>query len=128
MNIVKTKINHTDARGFIKDILTGVPVDAITLVTFTKGAVRGNHYHNQTVQHDYIVKGSMICRQQKEKGGSIDEAILVAGDVVTHPAGTRHAFKALEEAEMLSCTHGPRQGENFESDVVRLTGEEKLID
>lgn len=127
MKIAKTIINFEDERGVIRDVLIGTTVDAITYLTFKKGAVRGNHYHERSVQHDYILSGSILCRVQSGSGQMIEEAVLVPGDVITHVAGSRHAFKALEDSAMLSCTHGPRQGESFENDVVRLSGDEKLI-
>lgn len=126
MEIRKTKINFQDSRGVIRDLIVGVPIDSITLVTFNRDAIRGNHFHTETVQHDYIIKGKILCRQQSA-GGKIEEAILVEGDVVTHPAGVRHAFKALEDAAMISCTHGPRQGMDFEKDTTRLSENDKLI-
>ncbi len=127
MIIKKTKNNFEDERGVIRDITTHTLVDAITYITFKKGAVRGNHYHNQSVQYDYILSGSFLCRSKAGANAPLEEKIVVAGDLVTQPFQERHAYKALEDSVMLSCTLGPRQGTEFESDVVRLTGKDKLI-
>jgi quercetin dioxygenase-like cupin family protein len=48
-----------------------------------------------------------------------------AGEVVKHPPGTPHAWRALEDTECLVFTLGPRSGEDYESDVIRL--EEPLL-
>lgn len=128
MIIKKTKNNFEDERGVIRDITTHTMVDAITYITFKKGAVRGNHYHNKSEQYDYILSGSFLCRSKAGADAQIEEKVVVAGDLVTQPFPQRHAYKALEDSVMLSCTLGPRQGTEFESDVVRLTGKDKLID
>ena len=39
-----------DARGVITDILQHTPVDSVTIITCTKGAVRANHYHKESIQ------------------------------------------------------------------------------
>ena len=139
MIIKKTKNNFEDERGVIRDITTHTMVDAITYITFKKGAVRGNHYHNKSEQYDYILSGSFLCRSKAGADAQIEETHPRSGrtDIRhrgTTPSGPRRlstwsaAYKALEDSVMLSCTLGPRQGTEFESDVVRLTGKDKLID
>ncbi len=119
MKLIKTKVNFEDARGQIRDLLTGTIVDTVTMITCTKGAVRGNHYHKETEQYDYVVSGSMICASQLP-GGKVEQVTLVAGDLAHHPCGEVHAFKALEETVFLSLTKGPRSGVDFEKDTYRL--------
>ena len=38
----------SDHRGQIIDLLENENINAVTVITFTKGAVRANHYHKQT--------------------------------------------------------------------------------
>jgi quercetin dioxygenase-like cupin family protein len=124
MWIKKTKINFKDARGEIRDILTHKDVDAITYITCTKGSVRGNHYHKKTEQFDYIISGKFACYTAKvgTKGvlGKISKKVLKTGDLAYHPAKEAHAFKALEDSVFISMTKGPRKGNDFEKDTVRL--------
>jgi len=127
MKIVKTKINFEDDRGMIRDVMTYTSVDAITYITFAKNAVRGNHYHNKTIQYDYIISGRLICRTKEAENGEVEEVVVEAGDFITHPFPVRHAYKALEEAVMISCTNGPRQGDKYEEDTIRLLPEQKLF-
>ncbi|MDO8482908.1 MAG: hypothetical protein Q7S86_03770 [bacterium] len=127
MIIKKIKNSFEDERGIIRDVTTHTLVDAITYITFKKGAVRGNHYHNKSVQYDYILSGSLLCRSKLDADAPIEEKVVEQGDLITQPLSERHAYKALEDSVMLSCTLGPRQGAEFESDVVRLTGKDKLI-
>lgn len=127
MKITKTVVNHEDERGIIRDIMTHTDVDAITLVTIAPGATRGNHFHKQTMQYDYIISGTALCRTRNNESGEIEDATVEAGDFITHPAGTAHAYQGIEDVVMISATHGPRQGDQYEEDTFRLSPEEKLI-
>jgi dTDP-4-dehydrorhamnose 3,5-epimerase len=127
MNIIKTKINFEDDRGIIRDIMGHTSVDAMTYITFTKGAIRGNHYHKKTMQYDYIISGQLLCRTREDESKKIEEVIVEAGDFITHPFPSQHAYKALEDSVMISSTNGPRQGDEYENDTFRLTSEQKLF-
>lgn len=120
MKRITLPISYQDGRGVIKDILAGVPIDAITYITSKKGAVRGNHYHKKTHQYDYVLKGSLLCVSRKGERGKKAKQILRAGDLMYHAPGEQHAYKALENAEFITFTHGPRRGKEYENDVYRL--------
>ncbi|MFA6339061.1 MAG: hypothetical protein WCW87_03320 [Candidatus Paceibacterota bacterium] len=126
MDIKKTKINFEDDRGVIRDIFSHTEIDAGTFITCAKDSIRGNHYHEKTMQYDYILSGSFTVYSQKEKGATIEEAKVETGDFITHPFPCRHAYKALEDSSMISFTFGPRQGEEYEKDTIRLEGEDKI--
>lgn len=111
---------HTDERGTIKDLLV-TDGYSVTHITFTDGAVRGNHYHKETRQLDLIMKGKLLCAQNR------NEKIVKFGDVVQHYPNDKHAYKALELSEMISICFGKRRGEHYEEDTFRLPENEKLI-
>jgi quercetin dioxygenase-like cupin family protein len=106
-----------DERGVIQDVLG--KIDAVTRITTVAGAVRGNHYHEHTTQWTLVVSGAIVMAS----GGS--KVKMVAGDIIKHDPGDPHAWKAVRYAECLVFTRGPRSGEDYESDVVRL--EEPLL-
>lgn len=121
MKITKTLINHKDDRGEIRDILTHQNIDAVTLISCALGAVRANHYHKQSVQYTYVLRGSFEAYAQTgEDATNRTVQIVEAGDLVVHEVGEAHAFKALEPSELLSLTLGPRNGDDYESDTIRL--------
>lgn len=111
---------HTDERGFIDDLLV-TEKGAVTHITFTKGAVRGNHYHKKTVQADFILEGKLLCATQ------YGEVELNAGDFMVHQPLTKHAYKALEDSVMVTCAYGPRKGEDYSVDTFRLNDDAKLL-
>jgi quercetin dioxygenase-like cupin family protein len=116
--------SFTDERGEIRDLLRDVDLDSVTLISSNRGAVRGNHYHNETEQYTYVISGTLqwITRVA---GKDAEEHEARAGDLILSPAGEQHAMKAQEDAVMLVFTRGPRSGLDYESDTFRL--EDPLI-
>lgn len=114
------KGKHKDARGLIEDLKVGKDW-SVTYISFKKGAVRGNHWHDRTIQQDFIISGTLriILTDKKRKMTMMDEE-LSAGDSVVIDAGQAHAYRAIDDAEMVSICFGERIGKNYENDVNRL--------
>ncbi|MFC1786458.1 cupin domain-containing protein [Halobacteriota archaeon] len=124
MKITNKKYAFEDERGIITDILEKEVIEYITLISSKKGAVRGNHYHKESVQYTFVLKGCLkLLTQIGEE--EIETAIIKAGNLVFTPPMEKHALIALEDSEFLVFTRGPRGGKNYEKDTYRLT--EKLI-
>lgn len=104
---------HEDERGIIEDLKIGRNW-AATYVSFKKGAVRGNHYHKDTEQKDYVVSGELECYQPQKM------QVLFAGDGISHPKNTPHAYRARTDAELITIVVGKRIGEDYEKDTFRL--------
>ena len=64
MIVHQIKIAHQDERGTISDILQQVVVDCVTLITITKGSIRGNHYHKDSIQYSYVLSGKVVAYTQ----------------------------------------------------------------
>jgi len=119
MEKIQTPVSFSDERGKIIDLIENDAINAITVVTFRKGAVRGNHYHKQTTQWNYLMRGKIKLVTQVP-GEEVVETIMEPGDLtVTYP-NDRHAATALEESEAMIFTKGPRGGKEYESDTFRL--------
>lgn len=112
-----------DSRGSIQDLLGHV--DAVTEICTRKDSVRGNHVHEQTTQWTYVVSGRMLVASKPD--GVLQTYECGTGALVCEPAGIPHAWKALEDTVVLVFTQGPRSGADYESDTLRLTGDEKLL-
>ena len=120
MPVVRVRPAFADPRGTITDVLDGIPVECVTLLTTKKGAVRGNHYHKKTTQYAYILRGRFRLFTQRA-GQRARSRIVKAGELVVTPPLERHAFVALEDSLLLACAHGPRSGRSYEADTYRLT-------
>ena len=104
---------HKDKRGVIEDLYVGKDF-SVTRITFKKGAVRGNHYHKKTKQCDFIISGWL------EVYGDGYKALACPGEVVSMDKNKPHAYRALEDSEMISICIGKRIGKNYEKDTFRL--------
>lgn len=109
---------HKDKRGTIKDLLVGKDF-SVTYISFKEGAVRGNHFHKETSQHDIILSGKLMCKKGNNTGYPETE------DIVHIEPNIPHAYKALEDSEMVSICFGKRIGKNYSKDTYAL--QEKLI-
>ena len=115
----KPVVNFKDKRGVIIDLLEKRNINAITYISFTKGAVRANHVHKKTIQHNYVISGKVKIVTQfgnKKKNSKI----LTKGDLATTIANEKHALLGLSKAEIMVFTEGPRGGKEYEKDTFRL--------
>lgn len=119
MKQVSIDVCYKDERGEIIDLIENELINSITIVTFLPGAVRGNHYHKQTTQWNYVMSGSIRLVTQVP-GEEIVETIIERGDLCVTLPNDRHALLALEASEVMVFTQGPRAGKGYEHDTFRL--------
>lgn len=119
MQLTRVQTAFEDERGEIKDIVERVDIDCVTVITSKKGAVRGNHYHKESIQYTYVLSGKLRLFTQMP-GGGVEETVIERGDLAYTPPLERHAFIALEDSALLVLTKGPRGGKNYEDDIYRL--------
>jgi len=119
MELKRADHAHTDSRGSIFDIELNEEVGAIGHVTFTEGAVRGNHVHHHTTQWNYVVVGSLTAAVV-DVGGTRHDLTLTDGDLLCIGPGEKHALRAETPTQMMVFTMGPRAGKEYESDTIRL--------
>ena len=119
MKIIASQIDHQDDRGAIMDLVEGANINAVTFISFKKGAVRGNHYHKRTTQWNYVIKGKIKLVAQVGDEPKEEAVLEKGGFAVTEPM-EKHALVGIEDSEMLVFTQGPRGGKEYESDTFRL--------
>jgi len=111
--------SFVDGRGEIRDLLREADLDGVTVITTKRGGVRGNHYHRETSQWTYLISGRLRWVTQMP-GEEAQENVVGPGAFVLSPPDERHAMLAEEDSTMMVFTQGPRSGENYESDTIRL--------
>ncbi len=119
MEKIKLITSHKDNRGEIIDLLENENINAVTLITFTKGAVRGNHYHKETTQWNYVISGKIKLVSQIP-GQDVVETLMLPGEFTVTGPNDRHALAAVEDSIVMVFTKGPRGGKEYESDTFRL--------
>lgn len=119
MIIKKITTDFEDHRGVISDILVKEKIDYVTIIYNKKGAIRGNHYHKETIQFLYVLEGSILVASQK-KGKEVEEKVLKEGSLLFNEARESHAIKSLEDSKLLILTRGLRGGKDYETDTYKL--------
>jgi dTDP-4-dehydrorhamnose 3,5-epimerase len=119
MEIIDLKPAFSDSRGTITDLIENGEIDGITVITFSPGAVRANHYHKKTVQWNYVLSGEILLVTQFPDGPR-QERVLKKGDFAVTRELEHHALKGLTDAELMVFTKGPRMGSQYEQDTFRL--------
>ena len=130
--IKKIKVFSSDDRGEIIDIFTHEPKDHCTIVTFTKDAIRGNHFHKESIQSAYVMEGNfqiynvMIDKDLKYDSKKIEIIETTKGDYITHEKFEAHTYKCTSDSgSLMVFTKGVRGGKFYEDDTYRI--EKKLI-
>jgi dTDP-4-dehydrorhamnose 3,5-epimerase-like enzyme len=112
---------HTDDRGTIADVFFSANINHVALITSRTGAIRGNHYHLETIQSILITKGSLEY-WYATLDDPADAKMVVAriGDVVTSGKSEIHTMRMLEDTDFIAFTQGKRGGSDYESDTYRV--------
>ena len=119
MGKINVETSFRDERGEIADLIENENINSVTFLSFVKGAVRGNHYHKQTTQWNYVISGQIKLVSQFP-GEQIMETVMELGELTVSKPNERHALVALEDSRLLVFTKGPRGGKEYESDTFRL--------
>jgi hypothetical protein len=114
--------SFNDERGSIVDIFYKKSINHGCIISNNPGAVRGNHYHNHTIQYTYILAGGLTYYSQPvDKLESVSAYEAVPGDFIISDTKEIHAMKSGEHGcVFIAFAEGPRGGEDYETDTVRV--------
>jgi dTDP-4-dehydrorhamnose 3,5-epimerase-like enzyme len=121
MQMDHKRVNFEDDRGTITDIFVNEPKQHCTIIVTYKGAVRGNHYHKQSRQHDFIISGKLEVFSRRMGEAKIERVIVGPHDFLTWDPNVAHEFIALEDSTMMTFVDGVRGGHDYEKDTFRLS-------
>ena len=119
------KKNFEDKRGKIIDVFVNSPKDHCIIVTFTKGAVRGNHFHKKSTQFSFLLSGELdfyFAKVDKINGklNKIRKKTIKKNTFITHEPYEAHAFFSRRNSVLIAFSCGVRGGKNYEKDTFRL--------
>src|SRR3989344_2336952 len=120
VTVQKIKPAHADKRGLIIDILEGVSVKHIGLVTFEKGAIRANHYHKKQTQYTYLLEGEIKLVTRKVSGDKTITKITKPGDFISIPPNFIHTYMAIKKSKIIVLTDFSRDYKSYEEDTFRV--------
>jgi mannose-6-phosphate isomerase-like protein (cupin superfamily) len=102
--------SHSDGRGSIEGILNVGIWREVNLIKSGAGIVRGGHYHEQSEECFFILKGKIKVELRLPQEGmeTLTEILNVkSGDVFIVPAMVEHTFNILEDAEWINMMSVP---------------------
>ena len=112
---------HTDERGTIADVFFGTNINHVAIIVSRAGAIRGNHYHLETIQSILITKGTLEYWYATLDNPTASKMVIAkVGDVVTSGNSEIHTMRMLEDTEFIAFTRGKRGGSDYESDTYRV--------
>lgn len=123
MRMRKIQPAFVDDRGNIFDVLYPCNVTHVGYISSKAGAIRGNHYHKETIQHIFITKGEMRYwfnpyvgyHDRDAQYGNFTEGWLLTSDPYEI-----HAMEMIQDTEFVVLAEGKRAGIEYESDTFRV--------
>ncbi len=120
--VIIKKINpvYVDERGEITDLLNE-KINHVGFITTKKDVVRAKHYHKQSIQYSYILRGKFeVIVANPNNLDEREKFILNAGEIIIIQSNIVHVFRALEDSDMIDMISLSRTGTGYEDDVVRV--------
>jgi len=110
-----------DTRGTITDIFYNTNLNHVAIINSVPNAIRGNHYHAKSVQHIYIILGSLEYWYKDTNMQKSEYELCLPGDVITSDMGEIHALRIGDQGCLfMAFTEGLRGGQDYESDTYRV--------
>lgn len=101
MKILEPEFVHTDPRRSLKQLLTA-DIKQVNVYNVSTNSVLGNHYHKETTEYFYVVKGSIFLELHDMKTGQETRRIFTNGDMfAVHPYEV-HKIECFSEAKIMT--------------------------
>ena len=89
---------HSDKRGSIIEIDRGRTWEQFNIVTSKKGSIRGNHYHKNTIELLYCLKGKLEIHLVNLKNKKRQKFRILPGEGIIIELYDAHAVQAIEDS------------------------------
>ncbi len=121
ITIRKIRPAFVDERGEISNLLDA-PIEHVALITSKAGSIRGNHYHPNQIQNDYLLSGKYeyVTKDIRNEDGKVETNIIEPGDLVITPPMVVHAMGFLEDSVFLTFTTGTRDADKYEEHTTKF--------
>jgi dTDP-4-dehydrorhamnose 3,5-epimerase len=115
-----------DKRGSLKKVAMkshiGMDIEEVYVLNSNSGAVRGNHYHKETVEYFTVVGGTSIFSLKDLETGDTETIKLTSGDniIIKVPTNVVHAFKNEEDETMVMLAVSSREYNEADTDTYPM--------
>ena len=120
MRFFKNLHRHTDARGYIQELLPeSVKVSSIAYITGKKGAIRGNHTHiNGEAHYCYVLKGTLKYSYRETEYARLQTKTMKEGEVVYSDSNEWHQFTFMTAGVFIAMSLKRRDSKTYERNTV----------
>jgi mannose-6-phosphate isomerase-like protein (cupin superfamily) len=117
-----------DHRGSITDIFYNMNLNHVAIIDSVPLAERGNHYHAKSIQHMFIISGSLEYWYKTEAMQESRYELCLPGDVITSDKNEIHALRIGGNGCLfMAFTEGLRGGQDYESDTFRVDNIMRIV-
>lgn len=103
MQFLEPEFENKDSRRILTQLLTD-NIKQVNVYEANHGAELGNHFHKETIEYFYVIRGSMEYNGKK---------IVKKGDLFYPELGERHTVKVLsDKATFMTFLTKPYDKEN----------------
>ena len=102
MRLLEEEFSHEDERRKIIQLFTA-DIKQVNVYEAKKGSILGNHYHKETIEYFYIIRGDVLYNKSR---------IVKTGDFfVVYPQEV-HTLECLTDVKLMSFLTKPYTQEN----------------
>lgn len=101
MNILEPEFKHTDARRSLTQLFTS-NIAQVNLYEAKRGAILGDHFHKETTEFFYIVKGTLMA----------NERVFSRGALFVYYPEENHTIECLTDVTLMTFLSKPFDSEN----------------
>ena len=116
LKLLQPEFEHADSRRTLRQILTA-NIAQVNTYQVTKGAILGNHFHKETREFFYIMKGTFLVILRKLTGESTSQVVNKGTFFVVEPNNV-HLVEALTNGEimtMLTRAYTPESTDTYKA-------------
>lgn len=122
--------DHSDARGRFVTVENAEsfqhPIGAVAIVTRKTGSVFAEHRHAREGHTCILVSGKAVYHE-RNGSGRLAPMVMPPFIPIFTPPGVDHAFEVTEDLTMVVVANISRTQAEYEADVVRLVGKDRLV-
>ena len=92
MILLAEESRHEDSRRTLIQLLTA-SIKQVNLYEAKKGAILGNHYHKETDEYFFLIRGEVLYNEQR---------VVKAGDLFVVYPQENHVLECLTDVKLMS--------------------------
>ena len=115
-HVILVQDGFIDERGQILNILSGIDVNHIAVISSKAGTIRGNHWHPRLGQLMYLIAGSYVSFSRPMGGSPADikEEVVSPGEMTYCPPNVTHGYFFTADSVFLNIGWDGRESGRYE--------------